>query len=84
MNRGIAAWLVSLGAALAYLLPNLAGRPMHAGEIVLAGKLSGFLETGSHPYDPQEYHGPALAWAAARIAGVGRCRPLIYCLLVAH
>ncbi len=45
---------------------------MHADEGVLADKLGSFLATGKYAYDPQEHHGPALAYAtrlSARLAG---------------
>ena len=35
---------------------------MHADEAILADKFGTFLETGSYPYDPHEYHGPVLAY----------------------
>jgi len=48
--------------AAAFRLPLLDRRPMHADEAILADKFGTFLETGSYPYDPHEYHGPVLAY----------------------
>src|SRR3954452_17920595 len=72
MNRLIGLWVAIVAAALAFRLPNLADRPMHADEAVLADKFGVLLETGSYRYDPRDYHGPALAWltlASAAISG---------------
>ena len=62
MNRAFAPCLAIFAAAMAFRIPDLANRPMHADEAVLADKFGGLLETGSFRYDPQDYHGPALAW----------------------
>jgi uncharacterized protein (TIGR03663 family) len=70
-----AAWLAIVAAALAFRIPALRERPMHADEAVLADKFGGLLETGTYPYDPQQYHGPALAWLTvipARLMGARR------------
>jgi len=75
MNRALAPCLAIFAAALAFRIPELADRPMHADEAVLADKFGGLLETGSFAYDPQDYHGPALAWLTllpARLAGAHR------------
>jgi predicted membrane-bound mannosyltransferase len=75
MNRAFAPCLAIFAAALAFRIPDLADRPMHADEAVLADKFAGLLETGRFPYDPQDYQGPALAWltlAPAWIAGAHR------------
>ena len=61
MNRAFAPCLAIFAAALAFRIPDLADRPMHADEAVLADKFGGLLDTGSFRYDPQDYHGPALA-----------------------
>jgi uncharacterized protein (TIGR03663 family) len=60
--RNLAVVLAILVVAAALRIPRLADRPMHADEAVLADKFGGLLETGSYPYNPQDYHGPALAW----------------------
>lgn len=71
-----AAVLLSLVAALAAValrLPDLAARPMHADEAVLADKLGTLLEKGEYRYDPSGYHGPALLYIGLippRLAGV--------------
>jgi len=74
MNRALAPCLAIFAAALALRIPDLAtGRCTPRG--VLADKFGGLLETGSFAYDPQDYHGPALAWltlAPARLAGAHR------------
>ena len=75
MNRAFAPCLAIFAAALVFRIPDLADRPMHADEAVLADKFGGLLENGSFAYDPQDYHGPALAWltlAPAWIAGAHR------------
>ncbi len=75
MWRVRAAWLAIVAAALAFRIPALRERPMHADEAVLADKFGGLLETGSYAYDPQQYHGPALAWLTlvpARLMGAHR------------
>ena len=75
MNRALAPCLAIFAAALAFRIPELADRPMHADEAVLADKFGGLLENGSFAYDPQDYHGPALAWLTllpARLAGAHR------------
>ena len=75
MNRAFAPCLAIFAAALAFRIPDLADRPMHADEAVLADKFGGLLETGSFTYDPQDYHGPALAWltlAPAWLSGAHR------------
>jgi len=75
MNRAFAPCLAIFAAALVFRIPELSDRPMHADEAVLADKFGGLLETGSFPYDPQDYHGPALAWLTlvpARLAGAHR------------
>jgi len=51
---------------------DLAKRPMHADEAVLADKFGALLERGEYRYDPANYHGPALLYftlPAARLGG---------------
>src|SRR5450756_2472403 len=70
-----ATWLAIAAAALAFRRPYVRERRMHADEAVLADKFGSLLETGSYPYDPHEFHGPALAWLTlipARIMGQRR------------
>lgn len=64
------AGVAAIGAALRF--GDLAGRPMHADEAVLADKLGTLLERGEYRYDPAHYHGPALLYLtvpAARLGG---------------
>lgn len=55
--------LVTTGALL-LRLPQLSQRPMHTDESVHAIKFMGLWEAGDYRYDPQEYHGPSLYYAA--------------------
>ena len=71
MNRVLAPCLAIFAAALVFRIPDLADRPMHADEAVLADKFGGLLETGRFAYDPQDYHGPALAWLTLAPAWIG-------------
>ncbi|MCL4401069.1 MAG: glycosyltransferase family 39 protein, partial [Acidobacteria bacterium] len=67
--------LLILAVASALRIPNLAGRPMHADEAILADKFGGLLEKGSYDYDPRDYHGPVLAYLTlmpAWLAGAHR------------
>jgi uncharacterized protein (TIGR03663 family) len=65
MNRwvAIALFLVTL-CALALRVPEMDRRPMHNDEAVNAIKLQGLWEKGVYEYDPNEYHGPFLYYAA--------------------
>jgi len=84
MNRALAPCLAVFAAALVFRIPELADRPMHADEAVLADKFGGLLETGGFRYDPQDYHGPALAWLTllpARLAGAHRYADLTETML---
>jgi uncharacterized protein (TIGR03663 family) len=66
--------LVTIVAA-AFRLPQLAQRPMHCDEAVLAVKTGILLEKGRYEYDPHEFHGPTLHYLsliAARIQGADR------------
>jgi predicted membrane-bound mannosyltransferase len=55
-------------AAAVLRLPDLARRPMHADEAILADKTGTLLEKGTYAYDPSAYHGPALHYAAVPVA----------------
>ena len=64
---------MALAAALRF--PALDLRPMHADEAVHAAKFGELLEHGEYQYDPQEYHGPTLAYLTlipARVQGAVR------------
>jgi uncharacterized protein (TIGR03663 family) len=60
----LAALLLAFAAALALRLPHLSARPLHNDEAVNAFKVTELLQTGRYVYDPDEYHGPALHYAA--------------------
>jgi uncharacterized protein (TIGR03663 family) len=60
-----AALVVAIAAgAFAFRVPRLDQRPMHTDEAVHAVKAGTLLETGVYTYDPQEYHGPTIYYAA--------------------
>lgn len=65
MNRwlGFGLILVALGA-FALRAPDLDRRPMHNDEAVNAIKLQGLWEKNAYLYDPNEFHGPVLSYAA--------------------
>ncbi len=60
-----AALLLVFAAALYLRLPDLGNRPFHADEAVHAVKLWEARQRGAYIYDPDEFHGPTLYWAAA-------------------
>lgn len=63
--------LVAVGA-LAFRLPKLADRPMHADEAVQAAIFRDLWQDGHYQYNPNEFHGPTLAYttlAASWIQG---------------
>ena len=65
MNRWSAlALLLALAGALALRCPRLDARPLHNDEAVNAFKLAALLEKGEYAYDPNEFHGPTLYYAA--------------------
>ncbi len=73
MMRGAAfgaALLVVCAAALFLRLPDLGNRPFHADEAVHAVKLWEARQHGAYIYDPDEFHGPTLYWAAAPFLAV--------------
>lgn len=55
--------LLSIGALL-FRLPVLDNRPMHGDEAVHAVKFEDVWEKGVYHYDPNEFHGPTLYYAA--------------------
>jgi uncharacterized protein (TIGR03663 family) len=55
--------LLLLAAALAFRLPDLGNRPMHADEAVQAARFRWLWLQGRYNYDPNEYHGPTLNYA---------------------
>jgi uncharacterized protein (TIGR03663 family) len=60
----VAAILVLTAAALAFRLPNLGNRPFHGDEAVHAAKFRELWEHGAYEYDPNEFHGPTIYYAA--------------------
>lgn len=66
MNRwlGPGLLLALLAGALALRLPALDARPMHNDEGINALKLRALWLHGRYAYDPHEFHGPALYYAA--------------------
>lgn len=59
--------------ALALRLPDLGNRPFHADESVHAVKLWEARQRGGYVYNPDEFHGPTLYYAAAPfLAALGR------------
>jgi uncharacterized protein (TIGR03663 family) len=64
-NRFYLLLIVAVGlGALVFRLPRLAERPLHTDEAVHTVKAGILLETGTYIYDPHEYHGPTLYYAA--------------------
>jgi uncharacterized protein (TIGR03663 family) len=76
MSRSLAfaaAVIVLTAAALAFRLPNLGNRPFHGDEAVHAFKFRDVWEKGVYRYDPNEYHGPTIYYAALpAVAAKGR------------
>jgi uncharacterized protein (TIGR03663 family) len=76
MKRGaafIAALTFICAAALALRAPDPGNRPFHADEAVHAVKLWESRQRGAYIYDPDEFHGPTLYYAAAPfLSALGR------------
>jgi uncharacterized protein (TIGR03663 family) len=73
-----AAWfagvLVAIAVgALAIRLPVLGNRPMHADEAVQAARFRDLWQDGQYVYDPNEFHGPTLAYATLATVRLSRC-----------
>src|SRR3990172_2112028 len=62
--------LVAAGA-LAFRLPRLGDRPMHADEAVGAARFRRLWEEGRYVYDPNEFHGPTLQYATLPSVWIG-------------
>ncbi len=60
--------LLLFAGALAFRLPDLGNRPMHADEAVQAARFRKLWLQGRYIYDPNEYHGPTLNYATLPIA----------------
>lgn len=72
-SAGIAATLLILAVALVLRLPHLGDRPFHGDEAVHAVKFRELWERGRYEYDPNEYHGPTIYYAALPVvAAKGR------------
>lgn len=56
--------VIAMAAAAFYRLPLLDERPMHTDEAILAFKTADFQTNGHFQYDPKDYHGPGLHYAA--------------------
>jgi len=69
-------WLLALAAvtaaATAFRLPRLDERPMHADEAVQAARFRTLWQQGRFVYDPDEFHGPTLAYATLPSVWIGR------------
>jgi uncharacterized protein (TIGR03663 family) len=57
--------VLAMAAAAFYRLPLLDERPMHTDEAILAFKTADLATTGQFQYDPKDYHGPGLHYAAS-------------------
>ncbi|HSV72844.1 MAG TPA: flippase activity-associated protein Agl23 [Chthonomonadales bacterium] len=57
-----------VAGALAIRVPNLGDRPFHGDESVHAAKFRDIWERGEYIYDPYEFHGPTLYYAALPVA----------------
>lgn len=64
--------ILLLAAALRFT--RLADRPMHADEAIQADRFGSLLEKGHFQYDPNDYHGPALAYATLPVAWISDAR----------
>lgn len=69
-RRAVAAFLWVIAAALALRCGDLAERPLHNDEAINAFKLQGLWQEGRYVYDPHEYHGPVLYYAALPVLKV--------------
>lgn len=51
---------IAVGVGALYRFTDLAKRPMHTDEAILALKTQEFWQSGTFEYDPKDYHGPVL------------------------
>lgn len=72
MRRAVQAFLILLvvGVGLALRLPQLGNRPFHGDEAVHAVKFRELWEKGTYHYDPNEYHGPTIYYAALPVVAL--------------
>ena len=69
MNRwGALALLLAVAGALVLRVTQLDTRPLHGDEGLNATKLAALIERGDYKYDPHEFHGPSLYYAARLLA----------------
>jgi len=68
--------LLAAALALAFRLPELGRRPMHCDEAVHAVKMGDLLESGTYAYDPADFHGPTIYYAALPFAWFGGAKAL--------
>src|SRR6266404_4979216 len=71
-GRVVVAVLLATGVALALRCPRLATRPMHNDEAVNAVKFGELWQHNSWRYDPNEHHGPTLAYATLALGRISR------------
>jgi len=71
--------LAVLALALAFRLPLLDLRPMHADEAIEAHRAVLVLETRRSAYDPAAFHGPVLSLLTAPVLGVAGVKSLAGC-----
>jgi uncharacterized protein (TIGR03663 family) len=72
MNRGLLAGLaLLLGVALGLRAPQLALRPLHSDEGVNAMKFAALYVNHNYKYNPDEFHGPTLAYLTLPAAWLG-------------
>lgn len=76
MNRrlGLGLLLAVTAGALALRLPSLDRRPMHNDEGINAYKLNDLWAHGRYAYDPKEFHGPTLYYAALPFVWLSEAR----------
>jgi uncharacterized protein (TIGR03663 family) len=65
-----AAVVLLTAAALCFRLPDLGNRPFHGDEAVHAVKFRELWEHGYYAYDPNEFHGPTIYYAALPIVAL--------------
>jgi len=66
--------VIALVAALGLRLPRLAQRPMHTDESIHADKFNTLWQEGRYEYDPQDFHGPTIYYAAVPIVWLSGAR----------
>jgi uncharacterized protein (TIGR03663 family) len=75
----LAMLIVTVGA-LALRLPALGNRPFHGDEAVHAFKFLDLWKHGVYRYDPNEFHGPTIYYAALPVVWLRGYRSLADCL----